>query len=166
MFAFAWLFLGYPNSFSKYCNKFGNFGDFAHSQPRSAGSSAIDSQNDSLLSNGPRDGSPPRRFYELAGIPVHPGMDCSDSDFASCDLLIVMGTSLVVQPFASLIDQVCVCARASDSLRARVTLGNSQTLRGPSRTPIVTAAVWHRQKAPNLTHPHSRRCRRTARACC
>ena len=108
----------------------------------------------------------PRRFYELAGIPVHPGMDCSDSDFASCDLLIVMGTSLVVQPFASLIDQVCVVARASDSLRARVTLGNSQTLRGPSRTPIVTAAVRHRQKAPNLTRPHSRRCRRTARACC
>lgn len=30
----------------------------------SAGSSAIDSQNDSLLSNGPRDGSPPRRFYD------------------------------------------------------------------------------------------------------
>ena len=106
----------------------------------------------------------PRRFYELAGIPVHPGMDCSDSDFASCDLLIVMGTSLVVQPFASLIDQVCACAR--DSLRARVTLGVSQTLRGPSRTPIVTAAVRHRQKAPNLTRPHSRRCRRTARACC
>ena len=60
----------------------------------------------------------PRRFYELAGIPVHPGMDCSDSDFASCDLLIVMGTSLVVQPFASLIDQVCVCVCARERLSA------------------------------------------------
>lgn len=37
----------------------------------------------------------PNRFYSL-----------TSSDFPKCDLLIVMGTSLVVQPFASLIDRV------------------------------------------------------------
>jgi len=37
----------------------------------------------------------PVRFFE-----------CLRQDFARCDLLIVMGTSLVVQPFASLVDQV------------------------------------------------------------
>lgn len=37
----------------------------------------------------------PRRFFVLSG-----------EDFKKCDLLIVMGTSLVVQPFASLIDKV------------------------------------------------------------
>jgi len=31
---------------------------------------------------------------------------CMKSDFKKCDLLIIMGTSLVVQPFASLIDRV------------------------------------------------------------
>ena len=36
----------------------------------------------------------PRRFFE-----------CAQRDFQQCDLLLVMGTSLVVQPFASLIDQ-------------------------------------------------------------
>ena len=35
----------------------------------------------------------PRRFFE-----------CVRSDFRQCDLLLVMGSSLVVQPFASLID--------------------------------------------------------------
>lgn len=35
----------------------------------------------------------PQRFFE-----------CVRSDFQQCDLLLVMGTSLVVQPFASLID--------------------------------------------------------------
>ena len=44
----------------------------------------------------------PERFYERAGLLA----DSVDSDFAKCDLLIVMGTSLVVQPFASLIDRV------------------------------------------------------------
>ena len=44
----------------------------------------------------------PDRFYERAGLLA----DSVDSDFAECDLLIVMGTSLVVQPFASLIDRV------------------------------------------------------------
>ncbi|KAB7497342.1 NAD-dependent protein deacetylase sirtuin-2 [Armadillidium nasatum] len=37
----------------------------------------------------------PRRFYELSSI-----------DFKHCDLLIIMGTSLTVQPFASLVDNV------------------------------------------------------------
>jgi len=37
----------------------------------------------------------PRRFF-----------DCLDEDFPKCDLLIVMGTSLQVQPFASLINEV------------------------------------------------------------
>ena len=37
----------------------------------------------------------PSRFFRLA-----------DEDFAKCDLLIVMGTSLLVQPFASLIGRV------------------------------------------------------------
>jgi len=31
---------------------------------------------------------------------------CAEVDFRSCDLLIIMGSSLVVQPFASLIDRV------------------------------------------------------------
>ncbi|CAB3405459.1 unnamed protein product [Caenorhabditis bovis] len=37
----------------------------------------------------------PRRFFS-----------CSIQDFPNCDLLIIMGTSLVVQPFASLIHEV------------------------------------------------------------
>ncbi|KAJ1768933.1 NAD-dependent protein deacetylase sirtuin-2 [Coemansia sp. RSA 1843] len=37
----------------------------------------------------------PSRFFEL-----------SEDDFSSCDLLIVMGTSLLVQPFASLVNEV------------------------------------------------------------
>jgi len=37
----------------------------------------------------------PRRFHELC-----------QTDFEKCDLLIVMGTSLKVQPFASLVDMV------------------------------------------------------------
>ncbi|RXG69854.1 hypothetical protein Avbf_06997 [Armadillidium vulgare] len=37
----------------------------------------------------------PRRFYELSSI-----------DFKHCDLLIIMGTSLTVQPFASLFENV------------------------------------------------------------
>lgn len=37
----------------------------------------------------------PERFFRLM-----------KQDFAACDLLIVMGTSLMVQPFASLIDKV------------------------------------------------------------
>ena len=36
----------------------------------------------------------PPRFHE-----------CLQRDFATCDLLLVMGTSLVVQPFASLVDR-------------------------------------------------------------
>jgi len=37
---------------------------------------------------------------------------CVQSDFKQCDLLIIMGSSLLVQPFASLIDQVSdVCPR-------------------------------------------------------
>jgi len=32
--------------------------------------------------------------------------DCVSKDFSQCDLLIIMGSSLVVQPFASLIDRV------------------------------------------------------------
>ena len=46
----------------------------------------------------------PDRFYQLAGFPGF-GEPCV-SDFEECDLLIVLGTSLVVQPFASLIDRV------------------------------------------------------------
>ena len=37
----------------------------------------------------------PERFFKLR-----------KEDFSKCDLLIVMGTSLTVQPFASLVDQV------------------------------------------------------------
>lgn len=37
----------------------------------------------------------PQRFFELA-----------DEDFEECDLLIIIGTSLTVQPFAGLIDNV------------------------------------------------------------
>jgi NAD-dependent SIR2 family protein deacetylase len=37
----------------------------------------------------------PARFFELAA-----------EDFPKCDLLIVMGTSLTVHPFASLVDKV------------------------------------------------------------
>lgn len=37
----------------------------------------------------------PKRFYE-----------CVEGDFSRCDLLIIMGSSLVVQPFASLVDRV------------------------------------------------------------
>ena len=37
----------------------------------------------------------PERFFK-----------CMESDFKKCDLLIIMGTSLAVQPFASLVDQV------------------------------------------------------------
>jgi NAD-dependent deacetylase sirtuin 2 len=48
----------------------------------------------------------PDRFYQLSGILPFPGFAPGDSDFDKCDLLIVMGTSLVVQPFASLIDRV------------------------------------------------------------
>jgi len=36
---------------------------------------------------------PPRFFH------------CAEKDMPKCDLLIVMGTSLVVQPFASLVDK-------------------------------------------------------------
>lgn len=31
--------------------------------------------------------------------------DCMGNDFPDCDLLIIMGTSLVVQPFATLVDR-------------------------------------------------------------
>lgn len=50
----------------------------------------------------------PDRFYQLAGIrhPSIPELRPGEPDFDKCDLLIVMGTSLVVQPFASLIDRV------------------------------------------------------------
>ncbi|KAL7645609.1 UNVERIFIED_CONTAM: hypothetical protein RMT77_003995 [Armadillidium vulgare] len=41
-----------------------------------------------------REGLPPR-FFELSSV-----------DFKHCDLLIIMGTSLTVQPFASLVDNV------------------------------------------------------------
>lgn len=37
----------------------------------------------------------PRRFFTL-----------TDSDFPECDLLIIIGTSLTVQPFAGLVDNV------------------------------------------------------------
>lgn len=37
----------------------------------------------------------PEKFYQLP-----------HKDFKQCDLLIIMGTSLEVQPFASLVDQV------------------------------------------------------------
>ena len=37
----------------------------------------------------------PRRFFERTA-----------ADLPACDLLVVMGTSLVVQPFASMIDEV------------------------------------------------------------
>jgi len=37
---------------------------------------------------------PPRFFH------------CASQDFGKCDLLVIMGTSLVVQPFASLVDKV------------------------------------------------------------
>ncbi|KAJ1963217.1 NAD-dependent protein deacetylase sirtuin-2 [Dipsacomyces acuminosporus] len=37
----------------------------------------------------------PSRFFELM-----------DEDFAKCDLLVIVGTSLLVQPFASLVDEV------------------------------------------------------------
>ena len=40
----------------------------------------------------------PERFFALA-----------DSDFEACDLLLVMGTSLVVQPFAGLIGRGLAC---------------------------------------------------------
>lgn len=33
--------------------------------------------------------------------------NCMVADFPKCDLLIVMGSSLVVQPFASLVDRCC-----------------------------------------------------------
>ena len=44
----------------------------------------------------------PDRFYERAGMNPMNGEPTSDSDFDKCDLLIVMGTSLVVQ--VSLLD--------------------------------------------------------------
>jgi NAD-dependent SIR2 family protein deacetylase len=45
---------------------------------------------------------------ELAGLKE----DSTGGDFARCDMLIVMGTSLLVQPFASLIDRVpATCPR-------------------------------------------------------
>ena len=44
----------------------------------------------------------PDRFYELAGLKE----DSAECDFDRCDLLIVMGTSLKVRPFASLIGKV------------------------------------------------------------
>ena len=37
----------------------------------------------------------PERFFQ-----------CVKADFPKCDLLIILGTSLVVQPFASLVDRV------------------------------------------------------------
>ena len=36
----------------------------------------------------------PKRFFQLVS-----------TDFKQCDLLIIMGTSLTVQPFASLVDK-------------------------------------------------------------
>lgn len=36
----------------------------------------------------------PNRFYH-----------CMETDFSQCDLLIILGSSLVVQPFASLVDR-------------------------------------------------------------
>ena len=48
----------------------------------------------------------PDRFYQLAGIPAFPGMTCDVNDFDKCDLLIVMGTSLVVQVLNLLSSQV------------------------------------------------------------
>ena len=42
----------------------------------------------------------PERFFNLA-----------EDDFGACDLLIVMGTSLRVQPFASLVGRVPQTAR-------------------------------------------------------
>jgi hypothetical protein len=42
----------------------------------------------------------PQRFYERM-----------EADFPSCDLLLVMGTSLVVHPFASLIGKTAQCRR-------------------------------------------------------
>ncbi|KAJ2746278.1 NAD-dependent protein deacetylase sirtuin-2 [Coemansia sp. BCRC 34301] len=60
------------------------------------------------------EGLPPR-FFEL--LP---------EDFAKCDLLIVMGTSLLVQPFASIIDQVG--PRVPRLLINRMRVGESKTL--------------------------------------
>ncbi|PIO63904.1 transcriptional regulator, Sir2 family, partial [Teladorsagia circumcincta] len=37
----------------------------------------------------------PKRFFQ-----------CAISDFPKCDLLLIMGTSLVVQPFASMVNEV------------------------------------------------------------
>lgn len=51
---------------------------------------------------------------------------CLGSDFPSCDLLIIMGTSLTVQPFASLIDNVPPsCPRL---LVNRETVGEADTV--------------------------------------
>eukprot|EP00282_Hemiselmis_andersenii_P030761 CAMPEP_0169456886 /NCGR_PEP_ID=MMETSP1042-20121227/16588_1 /TAXON_ID=464988 /ORGANISM="Hemiselmis andersenii, Strain CCMP1180" /LENGTH=344 /DNA_ID=CAMNT_0009569131 /DNA_START=44 /DNA_END=1075 /DNA_ORIENTATION=- len=48
----------------------------------------------------------PDRFYQLVGIDL-PGLATNvEPDFPSCDLLIVMGTSLAVRPFSALVDMV------------------------------------------------------------
>lgn len=44
----------------------------------------------------------PSRFFE-----------CIEQDFAECELLVVLGSSLVVQPFASLIDKYVLSCYAS-----------------------------------------------------
>jgi NAD-dependent SIR2 family protein deacetylase len=52
----------------------------------------------------------PDRFYKLSGAGAKnnrpAGSDAPTPDFDKCDLLIVMGTSLKVNPFRSLIDFV------------------------------------------------------------
>ena len=43
---------------------------------------------------------------KLNMFPERPFFKCCVQDMRKCDLLIVMGTSLAVQPFASLVDRV------------------------------------------------------------
>ncbi|KAJ1806338.1 NAD-dependent protein deacetylase sirtuin-2, partial [Coemansia sp. RSA 2599] len=59
----------------------------------------------------------PSRFFDLL-----------EQDFAKCDLLIVMGTSLLVQPFASLVNDVS--SSVPRLLINRVRVGEAK-VRGP-----------------------------------
>lgn len=65
----------------------------------------------------------PERFHFLA-----------DRDFAQADLLIIMGSSLVVQPFASLVDRYVLsyCSHFTQFSHAINDVHTSNYLKGPT----------------------------------
>ena len=84
----------------------------------------------------------PQRFFSLA-----------DVDFDSCDLLIVMGSSLVVQPFASLIGALLFpasCSSSKHALRRPAAAAAAAASRLCSRG-LHTCTGWVRQACVSVT---------------